>query len=296
MFSALFPAIRVHSWGGFGSQLFALVACWNLSRKYPRRRVTLYIHTSGVTKRHPEIHAFVGDLRVVVLDDYKEVGPSLDYSLSTKSITWYSKRLFIGISKMLATKIGILSNLNSAADYRELKPWIISVRGHYTGVPIDQVDLAHLKMLFEKLSNQTCNKFAKNGILTVQYRLGDLINLEDKSYISPATVSALIANELANQDCSSVFILTDSPLEVKKILANKVFDYQVNTLTPISTIRGCIDSEFFIGTNSKISIWAALLRALNGKTSLLPIGFKNNMTNYLVGNHISLVSFYENEF
>ena len=47
--------LRVHCWGGLGSQLYALAVAYDLQRKYPKRKIKLLLHTGGVTKRVSEL-------------------------------------------------------------------------------------------------------------------------------------------------------------------------------------------------------------------------------------------------
>ena len=48
------PALRVHSWGGFGSQLFTAYVVLKLQKQFTNRRIKVVVHTSGVTRRVSE--------------------------------------------------------------------------------------------------------------------------------------------------------------------------------------------------------------------------------------------------
>ena len=51
----ILPRVRVHSWGGFGSQLFAMIIAERLIAKKGLRQIMIVFHTSGVTERELEI-------------------------------------------------------------------------------------------------------------------------------------------------------------------------------------------------------------------------------------------------
>ena len=52
--------LRVHCWGGLGSQLFALAHAYELRKKFPKRKIMLFLHTSGVSERFSELDFFIG--------------------------------------------------------------------------------------------------------------------------------------------------------------------------------------------------------------------------------------------
>jgi hypothetical protein len=285
------PAISVHSWGGFGSQLFALSQCWYLSKKFPSRGVKLVIHTSGVTRRQVEIEPFLSNLSVNVIDDFKKtkftsgkeykIYKEIDYLLS------FIRRL---ISNILS-QLGFISVLDSIQEYSNIKPWVVSVRGHYTKVPIATEHLSRLKHFFEKSDLVNLEDFHQS--ITIQYRLGDLLNLNSKSFIKPKTVLDIVSAKMNVLDKSQVNILTDSPKEAMRLLDSNFKGWKVTSFPPIETIHACMNSRFFIGTNSKLSFWIAIFRAIDCKNSLIPITFRENLR-CVVGNEIlALVDFYE---
>jgi len=64
--------IRVHCWGGFGSQIFACVIAKRLASLFPARKIVLIFHSSGVTRRTLEIpKGFTGDFTVLTQDDFR---------------------------------------------------------------------------------------------------------------------------------------------------------------------------------------------------------------------------------
>ena len=63
--------LRVHSWGGLGSQLFALSLIFDLVRKFPKKRIELIHHTAGVTRRLFELDFMLSPkIQLIVKDDF----------------------------------------------------------------------------------------------------------------------------------------------------------------------------------------------------------------------------------
>ena len=63
--------LRIHSWGGLGSQLFALSLIFDLVRKFPKKRIELIHHTAGVTRRLFEVDFMLNSkTELVVKDDF----------------------------------------------------------------------------------------------------------------------------------------------------------------------------------------------------------------------------------
>jgi len=63
------PPIRVHCWGGLGSQLFGWSLYEDLQIRYPSRRIHVYLHQGGVTQRPSEIdHVFEKGIIFKVFD------------------------------------------------------------------------------------------------------------------------------------------------------------------------------------------------------------------------------------
>ena len=52
---SMLPAIKIHIWGGLGSQLYALALKIDLQKKFKTRKVVLVFHNSGVTRRDAEL-------------------------------------------------------------------------------------------------------------------------------------------------------------------------------------------------------------------------------------------------
>ena len=63
--------LRIHCWGGLGSQLYAVALIYDLLKRFPKRKITLYLHTSGATRRHSEIEGIADIFEIKQVDDFK---------------------------------------------------------------------------------------------------------------------------------------------------------------------------------------------------------------------------------
>ena len=67
------PSIKIHCWGGIGSQLFTLALALDLNKRYPKRPIKFIFHTGGVTRRSLEIDFLPEKFRYEVKDDFIEI-------------------------------------------------------------------------------------------------------------------------------------------------------------------------------------------------------------------------------
>ena len=273
MFKKLLPAIKIHSWGGFGSQLFALLQYRNLYAQYPGRRFLLVFHSSGVTRRTVEIQPFLSTISWRFVDDFKQPTPAasvLDSSNRVKQV----KSFVLRIIKQILMFTGFLIVLESKQEISRIKPWLLSVRGHYS-------NFAHEKILFLKLLNEFQDKIDffslrnyDHDALVIQYRLGDLVRLESKAFIEPKLIRQEIEKVIAKDtSLDNIHILTDSPDYLPNLNFEKSSNFTFNHLDPIATVIVGFRAKYFIGTNSKLSLWIAIFRALHGKETYLPYTF-----------------------
>ena len=70
-FNWLAPTLQIHCWGGLGSQLFAWAVVEQCLLEKPNRRITLVLHTSGVTQRSSELSALAKIVEIVQVTDFK---------------------------------------------------------------------------------------------------------------------------------------------------------------------------------------------------------------------------------
>ena len=65
------PPLRIHSWGGLGSQLFAIALAEELKVIFPKRSFKIVLHTGGVTRRLPEIVGLFPNFDYIYEDDFQ---------------------------------------------------------------------------------------------------------------------------------------------------------------------------------------------------------------------------------
>ena len=260
-----------HIWGGFGSQLFGLVIAWRLSTSHRYRRIKLVFHTSGVSERVRELPlSWLSSYSINEIQDFAksrmEVYPSQTTSTSKTLITFL---------KSVLIRIGLLAQANTELELRRLKPWILALRGHYTEFRLENLEIMRLMNLLE-----IPKKRPSDNILSIHYRLGDLLNLSSKSYIKPHRIKEAL-KDLSRKNIP-VVIFSDSNLEdVSSLLASNLNERASSYLrmSPIDTIRSCVNSVEFLGTNSKISLWIAIFRLGKGAKTAIPRELLNHLEN-----------------
>ena len=289
------PAVRIHCWGGFGSQLFAILQYWNLQRRFPGRKLVLVIHTSGVTRRDIETESLLRNIPFKVVDDFeRQRGPTTKQLKSSSKIEVIKAKLYV-LPKVLMKTTGLLSDLENSKAYDSIKPWLLTVRGHYTRYPFSSADLLKL---YEVISSIDCEDLGGESmvdVLTIQYRLGDLLNLSNKGFVDSKLLSDIANSIVDKTHISNTILLTDSPAEAMQLLDTSNRNWKVANLSPISTIKLCVDSSEFIGSNSKISFWITVFRALMNKESHITEVFQEKLKMLTNQSQSSRFIFYKDE-
>jgi len=277
------PALRVHSWGGFGSQLFTAHIVLKLQKTFPNRRIKVVIHTSGVTRRFSEFDFETLGVRMTQVEDFK--GTEAQNNLH-KIHLHYSSNL-PKILKRLLLEVLSWTRLVQSADtdlsFNLISLWTLSLRGHYTRLSLDE---SLVKSLYQAVFPRESQYITRSGELVVHYRLGDLLNLDEKQPISIERVDGIL--ETISLHSSQPVLLSDSKeAELAKFLEHSTilkFSSPLN-FNPNKTLRICIDADNFVGTGAKISLWAAIFRYyVFQKESFLPkeldwsvkLGLKSN--------------------
>jgi len=246
--------LKIHCWGGFGSQLNALGFALELTKRFQNRRIILVFHTGGVTRRDVEIQDLIPcSFSWEIVDDYVD---NLNFSTNIRKTRKFLSKI------LLFLRIIVTPSENS--DFVKIKPWTFSARGHYAQIRLSPSVLSELALglgLSEVGHHDTP--------LVVHYRLGDLLALE-KGF----TESDEICKVAHRFGRSGWLVLTDSPAEasgkLRKNTLNVKFDRFLN-LSPKEVIQVGFSSEIFIGTTSKISIWIAIFRiSANRGLTFLP--------------------------
>jgi len=265
--SRFLPKIQIHTWGGLGSQLYAIALAIDLQDRFLNRRIEFVSHSGGVTKREPAIQFY--SKRIRVINDFNKI------AIHRKND---KKNTILNFSKKLLYLSGILANCNEDKDISKLKPWVLVIRGHYSG---RKISLTSTKNIFEKINNEC---LIEDDIyiykeVTCHYRLGDLEQLSDKSSISSGVLGNIIETVSESINTKTIYLYSDSKdLAKSKLLKDSPkLDIVTNDVSPLKTIHECLHSDIFVGTNSKISIWIAILRATKNEnyTSYLPTEIKH---------------------
>ena len=263
------PALRVHSWGGFGSQLFTAYVVLKLQRKFPNRRIEVVIHTSGVTRRVSEFNFETLGVNMVQVEDYKakDVRDSTD-----KARASYSHNLpqvTRGLLYQILQWLRLVQSANTDLSFNLISLWTLSIRGHYTRLSLEET---LVESLYSVLSLKESPFMIQRNALVVHYRLGDLLNLDEKQPINVDRVEGVL-EKLRFQTNRLVLLSDSNEEELAEFLKNSMIlkFCKPSTYGPSKTLRFCIDAESFIGTGAKISLWAAIFRYfVHEKESFLP--------------------------
>ena len=247
--------LSVHCWGGLGSQLYAWAMAEMVQIKYPNRKIEIVFHSSGVTKRYSDLMFLESVFKVKFIDDY------LFNSQSKKAHKTVNYSIKILLKKFLYFT-RIILDCNNNNEFNCIKPWTLSLRGHYSYVNLE-VKIVE-KMLF-KICNEhempPFNSIKQDKNLSVHYRLGDLQHIENKTYIDPDNLGRFIQKTMLSNDCKSLTVYSDDQAAAQKLLHDFIPLETVFTNSDVwNTLFQLIYSNYFVGTNSKISLWAAIFR------------------------------------
>jgi len=271
----ILPTIRVHAWGGIGSQIFACIVARRLQFLYPNRKLRLVFHSAGLTSRGIEIpQTFLTDFQHVFIDDFQT--PKIpDVRTANKSRGIAGRKWLIRFLE----RFGFLVRLNEEREFSNLKLWSSEIRGHYTGLNLskDEIEWA-MSMLGIPIHTAL-----HESELSVHLRLGDLLTLPTKTHIPIERIRQVI---LQFKKMKRFVIFSDSNItEVQRVLGNQSLHPNMNleNLPAIEVIQKCVASEIFIGTNSKISLWISIFRnARNpGGNTFLPVEISNQIRQLL---------------
>ena len=273
--SRVFPAIRIHTWGGFGSQLFALVIAERLQSKLRFRRIKIIFHTSGVTERKLEIpELWLKRFQVVIIEDFPN--QSREDLTADKNIYFLEIRQKL---KFFLLKLGLTATSNSEFEFSNLKPWVLSIRGHYTSINLKDYEILELMTKFE-LSTDT----PQQSVIAIHYRLGDLLKLAEKGFINPNRIIKTLKSSMEIDLPLKVF--SDSSQDDFKKLWHEAKGPDVCrfcNLSPIQTIQSCFNAKEFLGTNSKLSLWIALFRSQASRyPTFVPTEIQHQINNLLI--------------
>jgi hypothetical protein len=274
------PALRVHTWGGFGSQLFTAYLILKLQRDIPQRSIVAVNHTSGVSRRTTEFDFDSLGVASKQIEDFNGKNVTTAGFISNKGILgrFFQFLKVLTVRFLKGTKI--IVEANSDTSFSAIKPWTLALRGHYTNISLEN-DL--VKDLYALLINSRNHTKVNSSKVVIHYRLGDLLTLKEKSPVSTERIDAILSLIIAKNVVPT--LLTDSSEDEfsKYVSQSSILQKCIPiTLDPLHTLQLCIGAEVFVGTAAKISLWAAIFRQfLLQQTSYLPNELKWSAKNGL---------------
>jgi hypothetical protein len=287
--------IRIHCWGGLGSQLYAWALYEDIVLKYPHRKFVLLLHNSGLTKRSSDLQFLKRDIDIHEINDYKlgvEEAPNLSGQDKVPKFRF--------ILKSFAVRLKFLVYIDNDQDINKLRFWTMSVRGHYSMRIVSDKAIKMMRCRAIKCGKDWFNTLSDGGnfkdSLSIHLRLGDLLVLKAKKPITFDVVAKQVNSIIAqNSQLSNLVVASDSPeLAVAEISIrlSKTLSMEVVDEDPWNTITKLVKTNCFLGTNSKISVWVSLLMLKSERDVLiyLPSGalnhLKNNLENYSLFNSV----------
>lgn len=267
---SVFPALRVHSWGGLGSQLFTAQLILKLKHRFPRRRIKVILHTAGVTRREAEFDFETLGVKVQQTEDFNFRDKKSRDEVSFDKFQAGFFHLIIHFSLLILRKFHFIISADDEANFALLRIWTFMIRGHYTQLTIEK-DI--VRELYELVSNQEKVSSRDEYKIIVHCRLGDLLKLSQKSPIDALRLDTLLEN--LNVSPQAVLVVTDSPF-------NEFMEYSTGTrilnncqhgnFSSFETLDRCVLAQEFIGTSAKLSLWAAIFRHfLMNMNTYLPV-------------------------
>ena len=276
--------LRIHCWGGLGSQLLAVALLLDLETKFPSRRLILVLHQGGVTLRTSEIDSLFIDIETHSVLDFSSV-PSEASSDSKNKF-----RLKIrDVLKVVLRKCSIVLPLSNDQDFQKIRRFTLSIRGHYSYRSISKDTVNRLLQRLDKSARSVYE--AGSGYSTrigVHYRLGDLLTLDTKQPLEETRVVSVIENLIRKDGQGAFTVFSDSPTIAKSIMEKYFAEKNVHCPegTTWIAISNLVHSDYFVGTFSKVSLWIVILRYYfrDGVVSFMPLEARENIQKFLGSN------------
>lgn len=247
--------LKIHCWGGLGSQLLALNYYLRVQELYPRKRIILVLHTGGITARNSEIDFLSNKINLLKVDDYR-AGSNDKQSHTTDSNSIFN---FVKASiKPLANNFRFV--ITDDKKVLQVKFWTLSVRCTYTSNALRKQDIVNMADILGITSNSLEQNFTG-----IHYRMGDLPTLKPSALVPLDSISKVIDDLIkAGAVIDKVRIYSDSIVENSNLQLPKEINSEWKSVDTLQTISELSRSKYFIGTSSKVSLWVAIFRwALN---------------------------------
>ena len=267
------PALRVHSWGGFGSQLFTAYVVLKLKNRFPNRRIKVVVHTAGVTRRTSEFDFGALGVKMIQVEDYKSTEVQNGMHRTNISFFYNLPQAIRRHLYQILQWLSLVQSANNDFSFNLISPWTLTIRGHYTRLSLDE---SFVKYLYDALFLKEPPLKAQANTMVVHYRLGDLLNLDEKQPIDVDRVEGVL-EKLGAQTNNLVLLSDSNEEEFAEFLKNSIIlkFCKPSNYDPNKTLRICIEAGSFVGTGAKLSLWAAIFRYfVHEKKSCLPTELK----------------------
>jgi len=242
--------LKIHCWGGLGSQLQALSYYLLVQTKLPTRKIELVLHSSGITKRESEINFLKSQINIRSVQDFvNNQNISFNNSLNYICLKFFKKpiQFLLNLCRLVITDDN---------NVMRIMPWTTDIRCTYSKINLNSEIIKSLGLLIKFDPKQV-----KKDIIGVHYRAGDLLTLKRESLIPFEIILEQI--EDLNKDPltpKKVVIYSDSDLELVEFKLSSNLEFELKKTDTLSTIFDLASSNVFIGTNSKVSLWVAIIK------------------------------------
>ena len=266
--------LRIHCWGGCGSQLFALALALDIHSRNPNRKLCIVFHSAGVTRRNLELRNVPNFLQIKTVNDFRQTTKPPTTNRNSRSIFLRLVKQFLKFT-YFGLELGNNSQLN------QIKPWTHSIRGHYSSRVISRYSVEKIMEIIFGTKVTGDLELPLRNTAGLHYRLGDLLELASKTYIAPNRVRDIVLKVQNVNNVQQLDIYSDSSdkaLDFLAILQN-IVELKVVALEAAEVMWRLVHYQNFIGTNSKITIWVVLFR-MNLKSEFMSF-VPNELKTYL---------------
>jgi hypothetical protein len=243
--------LKIHCWGGLGSQLLAINYYLRVQEMFPDKRIILVLHTGGVTARSSEIDFLSSKIKLNKVEDYRASSNSKQFHTSG------SKSMFLFIKmciKFLANYFRFV--ITDDGKVFKVRFWTYSIRCTYTSNVLRKQDIVQMAGILGIDSNRSEQNF-----LGVHYRMGDLPTLKPSALVPLNSISIVVTELIrAGAVFDKVKIFSDSIVDNSNLQLPEEIDSEWISVDTLQTIRELSKARYFIGTSSKVSLWVAIFR------------------------------------
>ena len=258
--------VRIHCWGGLGSQIYSVAFYLTLREKYPNRVFLIVFHTAGVTYRKCEVSEILESFRI-------------PYEISDDFYDSFSCQL-VKKSRVALFRLGRISVRESTPNrVVQMYSWTREVRGHYAHQILTPNLMSTLDGMF--VSGRSAFLPADSASIHVHMRLGDLQTLDSKAPLGLSRIVRALSFIPETLSGARVLVHSDSPdIAIEKISpAYPYFEFMPSSDSALDVIRQQKSTDIFIATPSKISEWAIGFRLYekNDLRTLIPIEMQDEL-------------------